>query len=56
MKLRRGLWLVAMFGLVGSLGAKSRDDLKRIPLKPETSLCIACTAWCKAHPNSPRCN
>jgi hypothetical protein len=27
----------------------------RVFAKPSTKLCIPCTPWCKAHPNSPRC-
>ncbi len=57
MKLTRYLLLVAVFGLVGNLGAKNSDtSSKNIDLKPGTSVCIPCTPWCKAHPNSPRCN
>jgi len=56
MKLTRGFLLLAMFGLVGNVGAKSENGAKGIELKPGTSVCIPCTPWCKAHPNSPRCN
>jgi hypothetical protein len=56
MKVSRCLLLVAMFGLVGSLGAKSADSGGVVKSKTKTQLCYVCTAYCKAHPNSPRCN
>ncbi len=55
MKLSRYLLLVAIFGLVGTLGAKDADSTTAV-LKTGTKLCIPCTAYCKAHPNAPRCN
>jgi len=27
-----------------------------ITATPKKKLCIPCTAYCKTHPNSPRCN
>ena len=57
MKVSRYLLLAAVFGLVGSMGAKNTDPSTAI-LKTQTTthLCYACTAYCKAHPNAPRCN
>ncbi len=55
MKLTRFLLLVVVFGLAGNLSATKNDNAKGIELKPGTSVCIPCTPWCKAHPNSPRC-
>ena len=54
MKMSRYLVLTAVLGLV-SLGAKDADSTTTV-LKPGTKLCIPCTAYCKAHPNAPRCN
>ena len=55
MNISRYLLLVAVFGLVGTLGAKDSDSITA-RLKPGTKLCIACTSYCKTHPNAPRCN
>ena len=54
MNVSRYLLLVAVFGLVGTLGAKDADSTTT-GLKPGTKLCIPCTAYCKTHPNAPRC-
>lgn len=56
MKLARVLWLVAVLGFAGNIGAKSNLSEQGVVLKPGTSLCIPCTGYCKTHPNSPRCN
>jgi len=55
MRLSRCLMLVALFGLVGTLGAKDADS-NTLVVKPTTHLCIPCTPYCKTHPNAPRCN
>ncbi len=54
MKVTRWSLLLLVFGLVGNVGAKT-ENTKSVVLKPGTSICIPCTAWCKAHPNDPRC-
>jgi len=57
MKVSRYLLLAAVFGLVGTVGAKDADSSTAV-LKTQTSthLCYGCTTYCKTHPNAPRCN
>jgi hypothetical protein len=57
MKVSRYLLLAAVFGLVGTMGAKNADSSTAV-LKShtKTQLCYVCTAYCRAHPASPRCN
>ena len=57
MKISRYLMLVALFGLVGTMGAKDADSTTTVlKSSAKTQLCYVCTAYCKAHPSSPRCN
>jgi hypothetical protein len=57
MKISRYLMLVAIFGLVGTLGAKDADSTTTVLKKTtKTQLCYVCTAYCRTHPSSPRCN
>jgi hypothetical protein len=57
MKVSRYLMLMALFGLVGTMGAKDADSTTTVLMSStKTQLCYVCTAYCKAHPSSPRCN
>jgi hypothetical protein len=57
MKISRYLMLVALFGLVGTMGAKDANSTTPVlKSSTKTQLCYVCTAYCKAHPSSPRCN
>jgi hypothetical protein len=57
MKISRYLMLVALFGLVGTMGAKDADSTTTVlKSRTKTQLCYVCTAYCKTHPSSPRCN
>jgi hypothetical protein len=57
MKISRYLLLTAVFGSVGTMGAKNADSTTTVlKSSTKTQLCYVCTPYCKAHPSAPRCN
>jgi len=57
MKLSRYPLLTAVFGLVGTMGAKdAKSTTTVVKSQAKTQLCYGCTTYCKTHPNAPRCN
>ncbi len=57
MRISRYLMLVAVFGLVGTMGAKNADSTTAVlKASKKAQLCYGCTTYCKTHPNAPRCN
>jgi hypothetical protein len=57
MSISRYLLLAAIFGLMGTMGAKDSDSATAIlKATTKTQLCYGCTTYCKTHPNAPRCN